>query len=89
MRHALFSSFTNYKNEKGKRMQTESTEKEESLKKFGLLNLGSVHWDDSTPALYEKAIRRYEGMLSHLGPLVIRTGQYTGRLPKDRAVTKG
>src|SRR5271166_3547300 len=30
------------------------------------------------------AIRRYEAALSHLGPLVVRTGQYTGRLPKDK-----
>jgi hypothetical protein len=43
------------------------------------LNIGSVYWDNFTPALYEEAIRRYEGMVSHLGPLVIRTGQYTGR----------
>jgi phosphoenolpyruvate carboxykinase (ATP) len=69
-------------------METESTAKADSLKKLGLLNLGTVHWDDSTPALYEKAIRRYEGMLSHLGPLVIRTGQYTGRLPKDKFLVR-
>jgi phosphoenolpyruvate carboxykinase (ATP) len=48
------------------------------------LNIGSVYWHTFTPALYEEAIRRYEGMVSHLGPLVIRTGQYTGRLPKDK-----
>ena len=68
-------------------MKTES-EKEESLRKLGLLNLGNVHWDLSTPALYEEAIRRYEATLSHLGPLVIRTGQYTGRLPKDKFLVR-
>jgi phosphoenolpyruvate carboxykinase (ATP) len=56
----------------------------ESLKNLGLDNLGHVHWDLPAPALYEEAIRRYEGTLSHLGPLVVRTGQYTGRLPKDK-----
>jgi phosphoenolpyruvate carboxykinase (ATP) len=56
----------------------------ESLKGLGLDNLGHVHWDLPAPALYEEAIRRYEGTLSHLGPLVVRTGQYTGRLPKDK-----
>ena len=68
-------------------MNTES-EKEESLRKLGLVNVGNVHWDLSTPALYEEAIRRYEATLSHLGPLVIRTGQYTGRLPKDKFLVR-
>jgi len=58
--------------------------REESLKHLGLDNLGQVYWDLSTSALYEQAIRRYEATLSHLGPLVIRTGEYTGRLPKDK-----
>jgi phosphoenolpyruvate carboxykinase (ATP) len=60
--------------------------REESLKHLGLNNLGPVHWDWSTPALYEEVIRRHEGTLSHLGPLVLRTGQYTGRLPKDKFI---
>lgn len=68
-------------------METRAT-KEESLRRLGLSNLGAVHWDDSTPALYEHAIRRYEGTVSHLGPLVIRTGQYTGRLPKDKFLVR-
>ena len=61
---------------------------EDSLKQLGLRNLGRDHWNLSTPALYEEAIRRYEGMLSHLGPLVVRTGQYTGRLPKDKFIVR-
>lgn len=63
---------------------TKSATKEESLKHLGLDNLGHTYWDLPTPALYEEAIRRYEASLSHLGPLVFRTGQYTGRLPKDK-----
>jgi phosphoenolpyruvate carboxykinase (ATP) len=58
--------------------------REKSLKELGLDNLGNVYWDPPTPALYEEAIRRNEGSLSHLGPLVIRTTPYTGRLPKDK-----
>jgi len=61
-----------------------SESQEESLKHLGLYNLGQVHWDLPTAALYEQAIRRYEAALSHLGPLVVRTGQYTGRLPNDK-----
>ncbi len=58
--------------------------REESLKDLGLDNLGRVYWDLPTAALYEEAIRRYEAALSHLGPLIMRTGQYTGRLPQDK-----
>jgi len=60
------------------------TPQEQSLRDLGLDNLGRVYWDLPTAALYEEAIRRYEGTLCHLGPLVVRTGQYTGRLPQDR-----
>jgi ATP-dependent phosphoenolpyruvate carboxykinase len=69
-------------------MKTEYTDKEESLRKLGLLNLGHVHWDLSTADLYEESISRYEGILSHLSPLVIRTGQFTGRLPKDKFLVR-
>jgi phosphoenolpyruvate carboxykinase (ATP) len=37
---------------------------------------------------YEHTLQRYEGVLSHLGPLVVRTGQYTGRSPKDKYIVK-
>ncbi len=69
-------------------MNTESTDREESLRRLGLFNLGHVHWDLATAGLYEQSIRRYEGTLSHLGPLVIRTGQFTGRLPKDKFLVR-
>ena len=65
-------------------MNTSTLHKLDSLKHLGLENLGNIHWDLPAPALYEEAIRRYEGTLSHLGPLVVRTGQFTGRLPKDK-----
>ena len=58
------------------------------LEKNRTVNVGNAYWDLSTPALYEEAIRRYEATLSHLGPLVIRTGQYTGRLPKDKFLVR-
>ena len=64
--------------------RTPHINRETSLRRLGLENLGRIYWDLPTPALYEEAIRRYEGMLSHLGPLVVRTGQHTGRLPKDK-----
>lgn len=69
-------------------MTTEITNKDESLKSLGLVNLGRSHWNLSTPELYEEAIRRHEAVLSHMGPLVVRTGQYTGRLPKDKFIVR-
>jgi phosphoenolpyruvate carboxykinase (ATP) len=69
-------------------MTTEITNKDESLKSLGLENLGRSHWNLSTPELYEEAIRRHEAILSHMGPLVVRTGQYTGRLPKDKFIVR-
>ena len=65
-----------------KEITTKPAVQEESLKHLGLGNLGHVYWDLPTPALCEESIRRYEASLSHLGPLVMRTGQYTGRLPE-------
>src|SRR4249919_3072325 len=47
-----------------------------------------VKWNLSTPALYEEAIRRKEGVLAADGPLVCRTGQHTGRSPNDKFVVR-
>jgi phosphoenolpyruvate carboxykinase (ATP) len=69
-------------------MDQQTFDKEQSLAALGLSNTGRTYWDLHTPALYEEAVRRYEGMLGHLGPLVVRTGQHTGRLPKDRFIVQ-
>ena len=56
------------------------------LDKHGLGNLKTVYWNLTTPALYEETLKRNEGILAHLGPLVVRTGQFTGRSPNDKFV---
>jgi len=61
---------------------------EKNLAMYGLANTGTIYWNLSTPALYEEAMRNREGLISHLGPLVVRTGHNTGRLPKDKFVVK-
>jgi phosphoenolpyruvate carboxykinase (ATP) len=58
------------------------------LENHGIANPRTVWWNLSTPGLYEQTLWRYEGLLAHLGPLVVRTGQYTGRSPKDRFIVR-
>jgi phosphoenolpyruvate carboxykinase (ATP) len=58
------------------------------LSDLGLRNLGNVYHNLSTPVLYEEAIRRREGWVAHLGPLVVRTGQYTGRSAQDKFIVR-
>ncbi|MCO6450874.1 MAG: phosphoenolpyruvate carboxykinase [Caldilineales bacterium] len=58
------------------------------LENHGLRNLWAAWWNLPTPALYEAATRNREGWIAHLGPLITRTGQHTGRSPNDRFVVK-
>ena len=56
------------------------------LEHHGFRNIGRVYWTLTTPALYEGLIRRGEGTVAHLGPVVVRTGDHTGRSPNDKFI---
>ena len=58
------------------------------LELHGISNVGNVNWNSSTPTLYEEVIRRREGMITHLGPIVVRTGNRTGRSPNDKFIVR-
>ena len=58
------------------------------LETHGLKNLKKIHWNLSTPELYERIIANKEGQLSHLGPVCITTGEHTGRAPNDKFIVK-
>ena len=58
------------------------------IENHGIENPGTVYWNLSTPVLYEQAVRRHEGDIAHLGPLVVRTGNHTGRSPNDKFTVK-
>jgi phosphoenolpyruvate carboxykinase (ATP) len=54
------------------------------LEQHGFRNLKDVHWNLNAAELYERAIRLGEGKVAKDGPLVVLTGQHTGRSPKDK-----
>lgn len=55
---------------------------------IGIKNIREVFYNYGTPGLYEQVIRRREGLLAHLGPLVVRTGYHTGRSPNDKFIVR-
>ncbi len=72
-------------------MQEHTSEQQHShvgLEAHGLRNLRNIYWNLPTTALYEEVIKRNEGILAHLGPLVVRTGHHTGRSPNDKFIVK-
>ncbi len=60
----------------------------EQLETLGLKNLERIYWNSPSPTLYEEAVRRREGHVSHMGPLVVHTGYYTGRAAQDKFLVK-
>ncbi len=56
------------------------------LEHHGLTNLNTIYWTLPTPTLIERIVQRREGMLAHLGPVVVRTGHHTGRSPHDKFI---
>ncbi|MCF8039191.1 MAG: phosphoenolpyruvate carboxykinase (ATP), partial [Desulfohalobiaceae bacterium] len=55
-------------------------------KDLGLSSVGNVYHNLPTPILYEEILNRKEGRMAHLGPLVVKTGKYTGRSPHDKFI---
>lgn len=58
---------------------------------LNLLGLGSsvtIHYQLSPEQLIEDAVCMGEGLLSSSGALVVNTGEFTGRSPKDRFIVK-
>jgi phosphoenolpyruvate carboxykinase (ATP) len=58
------------------------------LEGAGLRALAGVHWNLPAPALYEISLQRGEGHLAACGPLVVTTGQHTGRAASDKFIVK-
>lgn len=58
------------------------------LDALGLCESAQVYWNLEPAALIEQAIQRNEGALAANGALVVRTGKFTGRSPRDKYIVE-
>jgi phosphoenolpyruvate carboxykinase (ATP) len=54
----------------------------------GIATSAEIFWNLQTAPLVEHAVRRGEGLLAKDGPLVVRTGQHTGRSAQDKFIVR-
>lgn len=59
-----------------------------TLLNLGLKNTESIHYQNSPDELVQKTLKLNEGVLNDTGALVINTGEFTGRSPKDKFIVK-
>jgi phosphoenolpyruvate carboxykinase (ATP) len=59
-----------------------------NLLKIGLKNTASIHYHLSPEELVQDTLRTGEGVLNDTGALVINTGEFTGRSPRDKFTVK-
>ena len=58
------------------------------LSYLGLTNSGRIYYNLPVSRLYEEIVQRGEGSISDHGPIVVNTGQYTGRSPGDKFIVQ-
>ena len=58
------------------------------LLQFGLHQSENIHYQSSPEELVEDTLRLHQGVLDENGALVINTGEFTGRSPKDKFIVK-
>jgi phosphoenolpyruvate carboxykinase (ATP) len=56
------------------------------LERTGIMNTGDIYRNMCPAWLTEEALRNHEGVLSDTGALVVKTGKFTGRAPKDKFI---
>src|SRR5579875_3057978 len=69
-------------------MQTRDRTIVDGLSRQGIRDASAVHWSPATPVLYEHIVKRNEGAIARFGPMLVRTGRFTGRTPKDKFIVR-
>lgn len=59
-----------------------------ALLKLGFSNAENIHYQLDPATLTEQAVRRGDGVLNDTGALLVNTGKFTGRSPKDKFTVK-
>lgn len=57
-----------------------------NLESLSMINTGHVYRNLSVPQLIEHSLANGEGILTDQGALMVKTGKYTGRSPKDKFI---
>ena len=60
-----------------------------ALSHQGIIGLGKVYYNLIEPTIVEHALARKEGQLGIGGALLVSTGKFTGRSPKDKHIVPG
>ena len=68
--------------------QSASIKSDFGLENHGLSNLRKAYWNLPVEALYEEAIFRSEGIISHAGPFLVNTGKHTARAASDKYIVR-
>ncbi|ATL47317.1 phosphoenolpyruvate carboxykinase (ATP) [Chitinophaga caeni] len=58
------------------------------LKELGIENIENVHYQLTPTELVEQTVALNQGQLTDTGALVVNTGEFTGRSPKDKFIVK-
>jgi phosphoenolpyruvate carboxykinase (ATP) len=58
------------------------------LEKHGLTHLAQVHWNVPTATLFKEIAWRRDGWIAQHDPVIVNTGEHTGRSPKDKFIVQ-
>ena len=69
-------------------VQTMIAAPKNALLKLGFSNVENVHYQLDPTTLTEQSVKRGDGVLNDTGALLVNTGKFTGRSPKDKFTVK-
>jgi phosphoenolpyruvate carboxykinase (ATP) len=58
------------------------------LRELGIANTAGIHYQLAPEILVTQTLSRDQGVLADCGALVVHTGEFTGRAPKDKFIVK-